>query len=253
MLDHQEIKSSMQDQAGVRALQEALDQAQDPELLQEKLANYVQFNAVFGSAVASLAGSIGPRFDLFENPIAIAAKVFAAAIDEHGGKDAHGPTHRDLALKFENGIAGFFHLESHFIVAGQIFPFKDKVLNGYDKRRQAGAWDLCHALGFHIGSEVLADKEFGVIDQSLRRRFPKLVTELRAQRKYAWIRIHAGDDSRSGVEDEHAVLAVEAANLAVESCLNPDLRSELPRAIQFGINSFADLQNRFMQTLLTSG
>ena len=73
---------------------------------------------------------------------------------------------------------------------------------------------LFRAMGFHTGSEILADQEFVVLDKALRARRPDLVAGLEDMKvailgqrhdAYYWIRIH------TGVEAEHFDAALRAS------------------------------------------
>ena len=73
-------------------------------------------------------------------------------------------------------------------------------------------------MGFHTGSEILADREFTEIDAHLRAQHPDLVAALEPMKveiagerhdAYYWIRIH------TGVEIEHFDAALKGANNAL--------------------------------------
>ena len=73
-------------------------------------------------------------------------------------------------------------------------------------------------MGFHVGSEILADQEFVIIDAVLKARRPEMVAALEAMRvevlsekhnAYYWIRIH------TGVEAEHFDAALKGVNNAL--------------------------------------
>src|SRR4051794_28167224 len=79
----------------------------DADLLR-LLGQYIHFNSVFGSGVASLAGEIGARQDLFrdreeelesaaDRSVEVAAPVFYAAVEEFGSGAARRSTHRAMA------------------------------------------------------------------------------------------------------------------------------------------------------------
>src|ERR1700730_15204687 len=93
---------------GTGAFEEALRAVRGKALL-SPLASYIQFNSVFGSGVANLAGELGVRQDLFRNrceeveifadrSVEVASKIFYAAIDEFGDvATAQRSTHRSLS------------------------------------------------------------------------------------------------------------------------------------------------------------
>jgi hypothetical protein len=72
-------------------------------------------------------------------------------------------------------------------------------------------------MGFHVGSEILADQEFTIIDAVLKAERPEMVRALEAMKvevlganhnAYYWIRIH------TGVEAEHFDAALKGVNNA---------------------------------------
>jgi hypothetical protein len=92
------------------------------------------------------------------------------------------------------------------------------VLVGYSGAKVS----LFEGIGYHLGSEVLADREFSIIDTYLRESHSELVQLLMRQtvkigdeehRAYAWIGIHSGHGG--GVEDEHFEAALAGVNLAL--------------------------------------
>jgi hypothetical protein len=76
-------------------------------------------------------------------------------------------------------------------------------------------------MGYHLGSEVLADQEFSTIDHTLRERRAALVAHLeafsfdiggQAHNGYYWLRIHSGHGG--GVECDHFEWAVQGVHKA---------------------------------------
>src|SRR5437868_5396474 len=92
-----DLGSVLGSHTGTRIFISALDRIQTGEQLLRLLGRYIQFNAIFGSGVAHLAGEIGARTDLFrdsddpvpvlaDRSVEVAAAVFFAAIDEFGDR-----------------------------------------------------------------------------------------------------------------------------------------------------------------------
>ena len=107
---------------GTRLFANALSQIEDGLGLIWTLADYIQFNSVFGGGVANLAGQIASRQELFrdaEEPLAmiadrsveVAGHIFFAAIDEFGDREKRQRGHhRALAQATLKGVAAYFDL-----------------------------------------------------------------------------------------------------------------------------------------------
>ena len=107
-------------------------------------------------------------------------------------------------------------------------------------------------MGFHTGSEILADQEFVLIDRHLRERRPELVRALEAMRvpilgqqhnAYYWIRIH------TGVEAEHFDAALKGANNALRFYAGSEPPASVKGHILGGFGGFAAVQSEFMAGL----
>src|SRR6185295_4655061 len=147
-------------------------------------------NSIFGSGVANLAGEIGARQNLFrdadepaaliaDRSVEVAAPFFFAAIDEFGGA-GHRSTHRTLAqatLKGAGCFLGYDGATLNRLAEPNLrtLTAMDKVRAGYAINQQVGEQELFRAIGFHIGSEVLADEEFNLLDGFLRAEYADLV------------------------------------------------------------------------------
>ena len=107
-------------------------------------------------------------------------------------------------------------------------------------------------MGFHVGSEILADREFVVIDETLRRDQPDLVAALEAMKveiggdkhnAYYWIRIH------TGVEAEHFDAALKGVNRALDYYAGALPRAQAKAFMLGGFERFAHVQAGFMAAL----
>ncbi len=258
-IDPAEVKAVLEGNAGNGFFKTALNRVSGPLDLLRILANYIHFNAIFGSGVASLAGAIGVRQDLFQNQSAsmksladcsveIAARIFYAAIEEFGS-----PTHRAMAKATLIGAAKILDFDLSTI---QIWTFTkigmERVKFGYGSARRLEEEGLFHGIGFHIGSERLADGEFPILDEYLRAKQARLVQRLLRTRinfdgclipAYRWIQLH------TTVEAEHADKALEAANLALSSYAGEKNREQVKQWICEGIEDFSRTQTKFMETL----
>src|SRR5262245_55471028 len=106
-------------------------------------------------------------------------------------------------------------------------------------------------MGFHVGSEILADQEFVIIDRTLRETRPLLVKGLEEtsvdilgnrHNAYYWIRIH------TAVEAEHFDAALRGENRAL-GFHGGKSRGQAKEWILQGFARFARVQSDFMAAL----
>jgi hypothetical protein len=234
--------------------------SQDPDGLLRFLGRYAAWNGLFGAGVAGLAGKIGRSRCLFLDPaepisaladrsVLVASYFFDAARDEFDDRDTpHRDTHRCLAQATIKGVMDYF--------AGMRLRFKDpdyinallaeplwlqsltmQVATGYGAASPDTLPAIYRAMGYHLGSEVLADREFSIIDAQLKTANPDLIAHLQASEypivgrmhnAYRWLSIHSGHGG--AVEADHFAWATRGTRLAfdyVEPALHEALRSEL--------------------------
>ncbi|MBI1970806.1 hypothetical protein HYS47_03595 [Candidatus Woesearchaeota archaeon] len=265
-LTKQDLEHVLIGSSGDQSFQKALNNA-TPETIVPIIIKYVHFNRLFGAGVASLAGRVGAQDDLFrananhggwnDRSMEVASHIFAAAIDEFGDRElATHPTHRTMAQAVIKGSTEYSH-----------YPFDDvqddlrhirakfdaQVTNGYGiYSRQDDEQGLFRSIGFHVGSELLADSEFRALDNTLRRDYPCLVNHLENTKvtisgcevpAYYWIKIH------TSVEADHFVHAVQAANVALCWYSGKQEKREVKQQILEGVKSFAAFQQQFMEYL----
>jgi hypothetical protein len=258
-LESLDIDRAVSPFGGCEAFEAALASITNSESLLRCLAQYVHFNAAFGSGVASLAGAIGARLDLFrdatepagglaDRSTEIAAAIFFAAVDEFGGASARCPTHRAMAQELLRAAASHLGapLPGGMAASGAI---SSQVCEGYGVGRRLHDAELFAAIGFHLGSEFLADREFALLDEFLRSRYLGLVRRLEQTRTraghpaYLWIRLH------TTVEADHFERGLRGANRALDwyaGQANPqDMRAE----VLSGARRFAGMQAAFMRTI----
>lgn len=233
---------------GNRLFAAALEELTDYDLL-FGLAQYIQFNSVFGAGVSNLAGEIARRQDLFRDPderseiiaeqsVEVAAKIFFAAIDEFG----HRKTHRTIAKETLRATAKFFGLPLDYIsIAKGTSIAIEKVSQGYCLNQSLTESDVFRSIGFHMGSELLADEEFNILNEVLQRKHPCLVRFLKDNGAYTWIQVH------TTVEADHFNRSIGGANLALK--FYSGQRSKARALILEGFNSFGRTQTQFMQSL----
>jgi hypothetical protein len=254
---------------GEASLQKALDAAAEPERLVQVLGRYVQFNSAFGPGVANLAGEIGARQGLFQDPdepvrvIAdraahVASDFFYAAVDEFDDRlTPWRDTHRTLAQATLKGLGqhlglGAERLNRLLEVDPTARLAMDDVLAGYGVGTALTERALFQAMGFHTGSEILADREFTIIDAHLRAKHPAVVAALEPMtveilgekhNAYYWIRIH------TGVEVEHFDAALKGGNNALRFYAGDEAPATLKGWLLEGFARFASVQSGFMAAL----
>lgn len=265
-VEQTDLEPILREHPGNRAFANALGRVDGPESLLRVLARYIHFNSTFGAGVANLAALIGVRQALFQDkdePIAlfadrsmdVASDIFAAAVDEFDDRATdHRDTHRSLALATLKASLAFFNLNAEQTARATTLNEATKkaiaaVHQGYAVARPLTDADLFQAMGFHMGSEVLADEEFRHLDSFLRQRFPDLVAHLETTKvfisgehhaAYFWVRIH------TSVEADHFTFAVRGANRALKHYVGVLTPEQAKADILDGIREFAQVQAELM-------
>lgn len=255
---------------GNKTFASALERAVTGPDLVRLLARYIHFNSIFSCGVAALAGRVGASQKLFRDPedqedsligdrsAEIGAQIFFAAIDEFGDRSLkQRGTHRSLAQATLRGAAHFLGIDVGEVTRSNLlnegtYQAMSEVENGYVLAGEADPHRLLYGIGFHIASETLADEEFRLLDESLQRRFPQLVSYLKGTSVavngfqlpgYHWIRVH------TTVEVEHSNAAFRAAELALQYYTGPENQQQIKEWILEGVHGFSELQAHFMSSL----
>jgi hypothetical protein len=234
---------------------------------------YASWNGFFGSGVATLAGKIGRSRGLFhdrdehidalaDRSVLVASYIFDAARDEFDDRGTeYRDTHRDLAQAMISGlihcargaapVSDNAHVNELMAEPTWLRMLNTRVAQGYGAFTADYRENIFSSIGYHLGSELLADQEFTIIDEALRARAPDAVTFLQQHREkvanqdhnaYRWISIHSSHGN--AVEEDHFKLALEGVNLAfrfVPEAMHADLR----RHLHYGFQNFANDQNEF--------
>jgi hypothetical protein len=240
----------------------------DPRALYLFMQRYVHFNGYAGSLVARLASSIGLSRDLFNNSnsvideadrgMEIAAKVFAATIDEHADQGAKYIPHRTLAqitLKAVGDYAGLTEKERNEFAV--VPTWMKEVLNDTVTKYQGVPGDaaaLIRGMGCHVASEMLADREYALIDKVIRhdnrgKGFDAFLRSGDGKAKinghnfsaWYWIVIHSKHQG-VGVEAEHSDFALEAIDLA--AAYRPESAQQIREYALEGFSDFVAIQQR---------
>lgn len=233
----------------------AVNNAGNAKALVKFLARYVAFNSVFGAGVSNLTGAIASRGELFiEKNVAptvasrsseVASPIFFAAIDEFGGNGGKQKTHAQLAQETVCGAAVYYSIDMRDITLNDATrAAQQAVLQGYGVGLHLTIDQLFHAIGFHIGSELLADQEFCELADYLNGHDAALVEYLKIHHAYLWIHVH------TSVEADHFASAVDAANLAMKHVSEAIDPHQLQQWIKEGIKQFVNTQKMFMQHVL---
>ncbi len=273
MLTPDDLRARYDFDAGQRLLDRALAAAfAGPDPLLRFLGRYVSWNGYFGGGVACLAAEIAAQRGLFvdageriracaDRSVHVASYFFDAARDEFDDSATpHRDAHRSLAQATLKATAAHLGLLPR---ANELLDDPDwlrhlnaEVLRGYGRGRPDTREQLFSAMGFHLGSELLADQEFSRIDGLLRTRMPGLVdallntrVELAGQEHpaYYWIGIHSGHGG--GVEMDHFGWAVGGVAEALSYTPKDDVDA-CRRACLLGFDAFADVHRRFFEGVL---
>lgn len=256
--------------SGNHVFRQALGQMSGSGKLLRLLSRYIQFNSIFGSGVANLASEIAARRDLFRDPdesiaafadrsVEVAASIFSAAIDEFGDRETDcQTTHRSLAQATLKAAGAFFDCDAA-LLDRVTFPNAatltaiERVREGYLMIRTVNERDIFRGIGFHLGSELLADSEFRLLDDFLKASYPELVGYLSNTKvaingarpnAYLWIRIH------TSVEADHFENALAGANRTFRYYAGSESRARIKGWILDGFAHFAAVQTDFMQGLI---
>ena len=258
-----------------RLVRDTLAQALgDPAARLRFLGRYASWNGFFGSGVASLAGKLGRSRGSFRDPaqpiaaladrsVFVASFFFDAARDEFDDRDTvHRDTHRCLAQSMLKGAIDHARQASDIDDQALAALLEDpawlselnaRVASGYGNGTPDELEDHFAAIGYHLGSELLADQEFSIIDRTLHELAPQLVEHLKhalvniagqEHRAYQWIAIHSGHGG--GAEADHFEWATQGARLAFRFV--PEARHDALRAsLHQGFRDFARDHRQFFE------
>lgn len=238
-----------------------------PELLRF-FVHYASWNGYFANGVSALTSLLGNRRELFreagfaravaDRSNYIASFFFDAARDEYD--DHINPlrdSHRCMAQASLLSMQEFFGLGDELLEEeepAELRAVNDTVLAGYTGQADAGTGIVAQvfsAIGYHLGSELLADREFSLIDEYLRQQRSELVQHLMrstvvlaggGHRCYAWVGVHSGHGS--GVEADHFEHAVQGARKALRF-LAAGSAGEAMAALVAGFRAFERDHARF--------
>ena len=131
-----------------------------------------------------------------------------------------------------------------------------RVAQGYGLGSPDDSLHIFRALGYHVGSEILADKEFSIMDATLQQFYPELVSFLKEEsfvvgevehNGYAWFQIHSGHGG--GVEADHFAYAMRSVELAFQY-IEPAKREEMQYHFSEGFLLFARDHSDFFKQVI---
>lgn len=242
------------------------------DLLVRFFRRFALYNQPFPGGVVSLAGMIHLRPDLFRDADSvlndnadrssiIASNIFFAAEDEFAGPDRRARvTHRLMAQNMVEAAVSFAgwspdRFNTEFQLDATANEIRSKLERGYRTRGYQSDSEIFGAIGFHLGSERLADIEFSVINAHLTEHFGDFVDAARSTRTqeghsvYKWIELHATFDSEdeASVEIDHYNYSLLAAEQAIELCTNGISSPQLRQSVIGGFEEFIDFQRSMFQ------
>lgn len=224
------------------------------------------YNLAFPGGVACLAGGFHVRSDLFRDraePIwdnadrssIIASYLIFAAEDEFATRNRTiRITHRLMAqqlLKEVIAYAGWTTDQFNEAFSDDT-EYAEKALalrNGYRIYSLDNEADLFSALGFHLGSERLADIEFNSLDALLTSRFPEFVAHAREVRGdhglplYGWVSTH------TTVEVDHFEYSLRGAEQALQYYVGEMTQDAAVAHIVAGFEEFVSFQRAMFEWL----
>lgn len=268
--------------ASHRRVEAVIDRiAEDPVERVRVLANYTSWNGFFGAGVAALAGKIGRSRRMFLDPaqpiravadrsVLVASYFFDAARDEFDDSTTtQRDTHRCLAQAFIAGLIRFGadaegvallkdvdQVNALLEEPDWLKALNEQVAYGYGARSNDTALAVFRAMGYHLGSEVLADVEFSVIDEKFSAKVPALTAYLKntelevageAHVPYAWLEVHSGHGG--GAEADHFEWAARGVERAFDYT-PPDKHAELRHQVIAGFEDFAGDHDAFFDRVL---
>jgi hypothetical protein len=236
----------------------------EPGRLVRFFARYIAWNGYFGCSVASLAGKIGCARHLFTDPaepflpaadrnVLVASYIFDAARDEFDDHSTRArDPHRSLAQAFLKGIvqttmpgADMATLNALAAEPAWLKALNQGVLRGYGGGQDDSLASIFHAMGYHLGSELLADREFTVIGATLREAGGGLAERLfhtevdigsTKHKALSWVGIHSGEGG--AVEADHFEWATQGVNAAFDF-IDPAQRAAMLAQVEQGFAAFA--------------
>lgn len=243
----------------------------DPIALYLFFQRYSYFNGYASAMISRLASTIGLSRYTFSNPelivkeeadrgMDIAAQVMSAAADE----GANGtPVHRALAQLTVKTVGDYAELtdqerNTFANIPSWLQEIIRDVISTYEGKIDDEA-SMVKAMGFHMASEMLGDREYALLDMVVRyenkgiafdrylkqEAKPVLINDHRYT-PWSWVLIHSRHDG-TGVEVEHSEFAVSALNMAVR--YGSASEKQMKAWAEEGFRAFVELQQRLLREI----
>lgn len=243
----------------------------DPVLLYLFFQRYSHFNGYASAMIARLASTVGLSRYCFKNPelivteesdrgMDIAAQILSAAADE----GANGsPVHRALSQLSVKTVGDYAELTDQERNKFADIPHWLKeivrdVISTYEGEVNNEA-SMIKAMGFHLASEMLGDREYALLDMIVRhenqgigfdrylkeKAKPAIINDHRYS-PWSWILIHSKYNG-SGVEAEHSEFAVAALNMSVR--YGSASEKQMKIWAEEGFRAFVGLQQRLFREI----
>lgn len=243
----------------------------DPITLYLFFQRYSHFNGYASAMISRLASTVGLSRYTFSNPellvkeeadrgMDIAAQIMSAAADE----GANGtPVHRALSQFAVKTVGDYAELNveerNKFAqIPGWLKEVVRDVISTYEGTVDDEA-SMVKAMGFHLASEILGDREYALLDMIVRHEnqgigFDRYLRQVAKPvsingHRYApwsWILIHSRYDG-SGVEVEHSEFALSALDMAARYGSAPE--KQVKAWAEEGFRAFVELQQRLFREI----
>ena len=254
-------------QADASCINACTESRKSPTSIYVFFSRYAAINGYAGPLVARLASTIGLSRGVFGDPSApvdtsdrdmlVAARIFAATIDEFADERVSKHTHRTLAQATVEAAASYAAIspterKKLGTVPASYIPVLQNFIQDYQgevNNPQA----IVRAIGYHIASELRADREYALIDEIFRhqndddhfhkwlRTHNRIIVNHEALPSWYWIAAH-GHYGGSGVEWDHFDAALDAARQAhIHTALDDNTFSQL---LSEGIQRFVATINQ---------
>lgn len=247
-------------------LQQHLENAKSDEDLLKIFARFTHFASVFGGSQTCLAGAISVRQDLFrvpgealcisDNCSEVATSIFFGSKDEFDDRQMHR-THRALGQAMLKGLTkymgiSFDKLDSMVLGHKPTREIIYKVFDGFGVNMSMDEEKLFNAFGFYVGTEMLADMEFNILNTFFQEKRPDVVRYLKSNDtdidgisypSYFWVERH------TAAEEEHFDVALDGANRAIHSYAGEAPKEMVRDWVMNGIKQIALLEKYFLDNV----
>jgi hypothetical protein len=244
------------------------------------MRDYAAWNSYFAAGVTQLVTNIAGSQDIFMEqgqPYALADRssyiasfFFDAARDEYDDHiNRQRDPHRSLAQAMLSAMSGRVHDGADILDQREpdwVQSLIEVVVASYNGGQwkngygpDAAVAKVFYGIGYHLGSEMLADQEFTIIDRFIREEMTPLFQYLRGtevhfadadHRAYSWIGVHSS--LGGAAEADHFAWALEGVNKALQFLPNQELQYVAVRTLQQGFSAFNADHERFFRTASTS-